>query len=250
MTVKLLVDWVDSRDGKNYLVGNLLTTDAGTESGLVAARLATSTLTGGTAYAPPVVNPLNSAQPALLIRDLFTGMDVIQSNGKTYYLGRGVIANECPNTLLTDASSGGIGTTLSQIGFVTVPGGVMKPKSKIVVNCALGLTGNDSKTITLRAGPASGTFATATGFCGQAGLTTQLWAPLTALIWNNGTTSSQKASPANLPNYMSSTANPIVSMSIDTSLDWNIYFGVQSSIANGAPSNTFTLLEYFVELVG
>lgn len=45
MTVKLLMDWLDSRDGKNYLAGNLLTTDAGTEAGLVAAKMATSNLT-------------------------------------------------------------------------------------------------------------------------------------------------------------------------------------------------------------
>ena len=55
MTVKLLMDWPDSRNGKNYLAGNLLTTDAGTESGLVSAKMATTTLAGGTAYVPPVV---------------------------------------------------------------------------------------------------------------------------------------------------------------------------------------------------
>lgn len=81
MTVKLLVDWADSRDGKQYLVGNLLTTDAGTESGLVAARLATTTLTGGTAYIPPVVNPLDSSTPALVINNPLTGGKELQIDG-------------------------------------------------------------------------------------------------------------------------------------------------------------------------
>lgn len=53
MTVKLLMDWPDSRDGKLYVSGNLLTTDAGTEAGLIAANMATSNLTGGTAYVAP-----------------------------------------------------------------------------------------------------------------------------------------------------------------------------------------------------
>lgn len=54
MTVKMLMDWPDSRDGKQYVAGNLLTTDAGTETGLVDAKMATTTLTGGTAYVAPV----------------------------------------------------------------------------------------------------------------------------------------------------------------------------------------------------
>ena len=53
MTVKLLVDWKDPASGRTYLVGNLATLDAGTETGLVAAKLADSNLTGGTAYATP-----------------------------------------------------------------------------------------------------------------------------------------------------------------------------------------------------
>lgn len=59
MTVKLLMDWPDSRDGKQYVAGNLLTTDAGTESGLVAAKMATSNLAGGTAYIAPVAQKQN-----------------------------------------------------------------------------------------------------------------------------------------------------------------------------------------------
>ena len=53
MTVKLLLDWKDSRDGKQYKAGNLLTTDSYTENGLVASKQADTNLTGGTAYVAP-----------------------------------------------------------------------------------------------------------------------------------------------------------------------------------------------------
>ena len=76
MTVKLLMDWPDSRNGKNYLAGNLLTTDAGTESGLVAAKMATSTLSGGTDYVPPVAqrqrHPVESEFDPITGRSIFS----------------------------------------------------------------------------------------------------------------------------------------------------------------------------------
>ena len=52
MTVKLLVAY--KYGGINYAVGNLLTADAGTETGLTAAKLADSNLAGGTAYVAPI----------------------------------------------------------------------------------------------------------------------------------------------------------------------------------------------------
>lgn len=55
MTVKLLCDWEDDRDGKQYKALNLLTTDAGTESDLIEQHIADSNLTGGTAYVAPTV---------------------------------------------------------------------------------------------------------------------------------------------------------------------------------------------------
>lgn len=79
MTVKLLMDWPDSRDGKNYLAGNLLTTDAGTESGLVAAKMATSTLAGGTAYVPPVVQ--KQRRPVEAEFDAVTGRIIKTAGG-------------------------------------------------------------------------------------------------------------------------------------------------------------------------
>jgi len=53
MTVKLLAD--RRIDGKDFIVGNLCATDAATEAGLIAAKLAIADLTGGTAYVPPAV---------------------------------------------------------------------------------------------------------------------------------------------------------------------------------------------------
>lgn len=50
MTVRMLVEWTNPADGRTYLPNNLLNTDAGTESGLVSAGLASSNLTGGSAW--------------------------------------------------------------------------------------------------------------------------------------------------------------------------------------------------------
>lgn len=54
MTVRLLVDFKDPADGKQYVVGNLYTS-AANEAGLIATKQATSDLTGGTAWVEPVV---------------------------------------------------------------------------------------------------------------------------------------------------------------------------------------------------
>lgn len=54
MTVRLLVDFKDPADGKQYVVGNLYTS-AANEAGLIVTKQATSDLTGGTAWVDPVV---------------------------------------------------------------------------------------------------------------------------------------------------------------------------------------------------
>lgn len=54
MTVRLLVDFKDPADGKQYVVGNLYTS-AANEVGMIASKMATSDLTGGTAWVAPVV---------------------------------------------------------------------------------------------------------------------------------------------------------------------------------------------------
>lgn len=55
MTVRLLTDWKDPDNGRQYFVGNLLTRDAATEAGLVALKQADTNLTGGTAWTAPLV---------------------------------------------------------------------------------------------------------------------------------------------------------------------------------------------------
>lgn len=74
MTVRLLIDWYDSRNGRQYVAGNLLTTDAGTESGLVAAKVADNNLAGG--VAPKVYGASFSA---IIVGDSRTQQTIDQS---------------------------------------------------------------------------------------------------------------------------------------------------------------------------
>jgi len=105
MTVKLLMDWPDSRNGKNYLAGNLLTTDAGTESGLVAAKMATSTLTGGTAYVPPVVQ--KQRRPVEAEFDEVTGVIEIPAGVEKVALLGAVVPHSLPKLVVANARDAG-----------------------------------------------------------------------------------------------------------------------------------------------
>ena len=120
----------------------------------------------------------------------------------------------------------------------------MGPRSRLIVHGMLSGTGANSKTTTVRAGPASGTFATATGFSGQSGLSNQLIFPVTPMIWNNGSLATQKATPSNIAHWMNqgNSGTPLITMAIDTSLDWNIYFGVQFGTLNGGDSMTLNTM--------
>ena len=60
MTVRLLTAY--RYNGISYGVGNLLTADAGTETGLVNAKWADSNLTGGTTYVAPVFDTVDKAR--------------------------------------------------------------------------------------------------------------------------------------------------------------------------------------------
>jgi len=156
-----------------------------------------------------------------------------------------------PNTVLTDATSGGIGTTLTQIAFATVPGGYMKTRSRLGIAVIFDATGNDSKDIQIRVGPSVGDFATASQIGGQLGLTTQRYIGLNALIWNNNSTQSQQAVPTGQNNWVGTNASTSsTKLTIDTTLDWNIYIGVKFNLANGSPQNTFTLRNFIVYPIG
>ena len=163
----------------------------------------------------------------------------IFTSGLVKRMAGSIVAEATPNlTLLDTGASAGI--TNTQIGMLTIPGGVMGPTSRLLIHGIISATGGNGKTISVRAGPASGTYATATGFGGQSGLSNQLTMAQTPMIWNQGTLASQLATPANIVSYSNtgSSGTPVVALSIDTSLDWNIYFGIQMSVLNGGDSMT------------
>lgn len=152
-----------------------------------------------------------------------------------------------PNTTLTDATAGGIGTTLTQIAFATIPGNYMKSRTRLSIVALFDATGNDSKDIQIRVGAASGSFATATQIGGQLGLTTQKYIGLNALIWNNNSTQAQRAIPTGQNIWTgTNTSNPSTALTIDTTLDWNIYLGVKFNVADGVPTNSFILRNFTV----
>jgi hypothetical protein len=155
----------------------------------------------------------------------------------------GNYADGVPNVTLTNA----IGTTETQFSFVTIKGGDLRPDSQIVIHLSATKAGSTSGDLRLRFGPASGSYATATAFGGQGGLTNQVFTNHLAEIWNNGTLNSQLASPAAIGSGLGSTTNAIVSGSVDTALDWNIYFGWQYTVAP-AGGDSVTLRKFRVEI--
>lgn len=157
-----------------------------------------------------------------------------------------LLAEQAPNTLLTDTD-----TLLRQLGFITIPGGKMSVRTRLEIGVVTDLTGNDSKNITLWAGPSSGTFATATGFGGLIGLTTQKYTPLLGLVWADNSLTALRANPVGQGDWpRASAANASRQIAIDTNLDWNIYVGFQSAIAGGAPANSATLRNIWARVIG
>ena len=159
-----------------------------------------------------------------------------------------VLAEGCPNTVFTDHPTTGIGVADTQAGFVTIKGGTLGVRSRVEVSALFGGTGGNSKNIFLKAGPATGNYATAVAFGGQSGLSTHRWMQTSSLIYNNGTLAAQILSPFNSQQWRGSTTLSPVSASIDTALDWNIYFGVQMGVSGGG--DTMTLSNYTVNLIG
>lgn len=157
-----------------------------------------------------------------------------------------MLAEVTPNTLLTDTD-----TTMRQLGFVTIAGGKLTARTRLEIAAIIDATGNDSKTLQLRAGPFSGSFATATAFGGLSGFTTQKYIGLVSLLWGDNSTTAQRVQPSGQNLWGgNNTANPSAALAIDTGLDWNIYVGWQSSLAGGAPTNGATLRNLWVRVVG
>lgn len=137
MTVKLLMDWPDSRDGKKYIVGNLLSTDAGTESGLIAAKMATSDLSGGTAYVAPVEQVQFS--PVVATKTNTGGIGVFGADGK-------LISGSFKKN--TQVAVGAV-TTEETLWEVTIPAGWMQENSELVIDWLVSLN-NSAGTKTIR----------------------------------------------------------------------------------------------------
>lgn len=161
-----------------------------------------------------------------------------------------LLADSTPNVTLTDKTAGGIGTTLTQMGFVTIPGGKMGLRTRLEVAAIMEMNGNDGKTIQLRAGPASGTFATATQWGGASGLTTQKYQAVSCLLWSDNSRTAQRCSPVGAAGTFGNNVNPPIALAIDTAVDWNIYVGIQFGLANGAPENNATLRNFWVRVIG
>lgn len=87
MTVRLLVDFKDPADGKQYVVGNLYTS-AANEAGLIATKQATSDLTGGTKWvAPSVPESIDETHSVNVVRDA-SGNTVLVGAGRNIPLVR------------------------------------------------------------------------------------------------------------------------------------------------------------------
>ena len=112
MTVKLLLDY--RIDGQDYKIGNLVTTSAGTEAGLISSKMASSDLTGGTAYVAPVVQA--QFTPVMATTSLLTGLTSFVAGGAAAQLGR-IAAGTC--ALLGDSRNDQFGSGAAVINGLT-----------------------------------------------------------------------------------------------------------------------------------
>lgn len=84
MTVRLLAAYTDPNTGKRYKVGNLLTTDAATETGLVNAKQADTNLAGGTAWVDD--DTTRAVYPVQVENNRVTGgIGFVLPNGRTRF---------------------------------------------------------------------------------------------------------------------------------------------------------------------
>jgi len=169
-----------------------------------------------------VINKNNGTQVIVDSTNTFTDAQAtsLQSLVSAYgnYAVGSLAIDQLPNNTLTDTV-----TTAQQLAVATIPGGLFGTRSIIEVNMVGAATGVNSKTFGFRAGPASGTFATATAFGGTGGLVAQANIGVKALIWGNGTAGAQRATPNGPINWAAAHASALITLGIDTSLDWNIY---------------------------
>lgn len=118
MTVKLLVDWRDSRNGNRYLAGHLIVTDAGTEAGLVAARLAQTGLTGGVTFVDPAV----SVSRNLTSADVNTVVQVSSGAATVYTIPTDSVLGASGNDVIALAQVGAGAPSFAAGAGVTIRG--------------------------------------------------------------------------------------------------------------------------------
>lgn len=203
------------------------------------------------------LSDLNTKYPP----NLYSGRmaDISDTNTSTKYISNGatwtsvgssvLLYNASPNATLND-TSGGAGTTATPFPGVllTIPGGRMGPASILRLWGAIDWVGGNSKSVIIKVGQSSDTWTSAsTVFSGQAGLTTQLYTPFSAMIWNDNSTNQQRGNPNGSANFLSTSSIVAGVSNFNSALDMNIWIGVQFGTLNGG--NTATLRHTVLELL-
>jgi len=145
-----------------------------------------------------------------------TGTSLVSGDGT--YIGNSLAFSQLPNNTLTDTV-----TTQQQLAVATIHGGMFRADSIIEVEMVGVSTGAGSRTVGFKAGAASGTLATATAFGGTGGVAAHGNVGVRALLWGNGVLGAQRATPNGPIDWAAAHATSLVTLGIDTSLDWNIY---------------------------
>lgn len=144
------------------------------------------------------------------------GTSLVSGDGT--YIGNSLAFSQLPNNTLTDTV-----TTQQQLAVATIPGGMFRADSIIEVEMVGVSTGAGSRTVGFKAGAASGTLATATAFGGTGGVAAHGNVGVRALLWGNGVLGAQRATPNGPIDWAAAHAASLVTLGIDTALDWNIY---------------------------
>ena len=160
-----------------------------------------------------IVNLLNALKVPNLSDD---GTSLVSGDGS--YIGNSLAFSQLPNNTLTDTV-----TTQQQLAVATIPGGMFRADSIIEVEMVGVSTGAGSRTVGFKAGAASGTLATATAFGGTGGVAAHGNVGVRALLWGNGVLGAQRATPNGPIDWAAAHATSLITLGIDTSLDWNIY---------------------------
>lgn len=154
-----------------------------------------------------------------------------------------LVYHAIPNITLTNA----IGTTSTQAAFVTIPSGAMTPTSQIEILALYTKVGTTTMDAQIRFGATSGSWSSALLIGGQSGLTSQQSIGVSPVIINQGSLSSQLCTVSGQANHIGTNGATMTAANVDTSLDFNIYFGAQYTVAP-AGGDTITLRAYRITI--